>query len=193
MEFVMKKLSIKTRITLSLLFAISMASASQRSWSDWSRDKAGKVVESGKRYSRIAYNAARNNPKTAAAIGAGVGALTAAYRARARITAEIKKGYKWIGKNRPHWKNRRFWFGRNAQEKAELTKQEKEYKNISQGMQNYFTLKALGDKIGHDEQQRLENVTRILSKNYTKFFQMQNRTPTEQMTMNALEEWNKNR
>jgi len=91
----MKKCTIKTRIALSLLFCISMVSASDRSWRNYSlkevghgaRKYANDAFEAGKKYAQPVYNAARNNPRTAAAIGVGVGVAPIAYFARARIRA----------------------------------------------------------------------------------------------------------
>jgi len=84
----MKKLGIKTGITLSLLFATSMASASGQSWTD----RANDTWESGKEYARPVYNYARNNPGRTVHFFVRAGLLSyILYWVAPRIKAEVRK------------------------------------------------------------------------------------------------------
>jgi hypothetical protein len=94
------------------LFALLATMTAMNSSSWYSKDN---LQETGRRWSNQAYaardslvNQARNNPKTAVAIGVGIGALTLAVLARKRISTA--------------WKERPMWL-RPAHQKKELEKE----------------------------------------------------------------------
>jgi len=199
MEFIMKKFTIKTRVALSLLLSISMTSASDRSWRNYSRQDAQKFVtdtyESGKEYAQSTYDYARNNPGRAAAVGVGVGVAGGlvykgyneykAYMARNRRTFSetVSDAGTWINKN--VWRKIRY----KAKERAELERQEQEYEKILADIEGYTRLKALGDTMKHEDGQSLERLGTKLSQELTEFTNLQKRTQIQQGTFQALTHW----
>jgi len=165
MEFVMKKLSIKARITLSLLFAISMASASQRSWTD----RANDTWETGKRHGRTVYNYARNNPgRTGAGVAIVGGVLTAAYMARNRIKAGARKSYNWATK----------W-------------DQKDQKQIADGINEHNRLSGMQYPSELEEQQ-VNLLKSGLKKQLQYYEDLQFPSTTELKTLRSLQEWRRN-
>lgn len=161
----MKKFNIKTRVALSLLFAISMASASQRSWTN----RANATWESGKEYAIPVYNYARNNPyKAGAIVAVGAGVLTAAYMARNRIKAGARKSYNWATK----------W-------------DQKDQKQIADGINEHNRLSGMQYPSELEEQQ-VNLLKSGLKKQLQYYEDLQFPSTTELKTLRSLQEWRRN-
>jgi len=199
MEFIMKKFTVKMRIALSLLLSISMTSASQRSWRDYSRHDAQKFAtdtyESGKEYAQSTYDYARNNPGRAAAVGVGVGVAGGlvykgyneykAYMARNRRTFSetVSDAGTWINKN--VWRKIRY----KAKERAELERQEQEYEKILADIEGYKEFKKPNRVMEYGEDQLLEELTQRLSNAFTTFANLPTRTQIQEDTFQTLTNW----